>query len=165
VAFVLFDTARAVQDVGSQYIDTAYTLGASRRQVILKVLVPLAMPSVFNSLRLLFGLAFGYIMLAESITLAGESGGLGQIINNATRVKNVAAEGRIILILLIIPVVAFGIDRLLFWVQRELFPFRYGGTGLLHQALTACLHGWDDLKTVLFRRAAPVAVETKREAP
>ncbi|MBC8089112.1 MAG: hypothetical protein H7Z40_17755 [Phycisphaerae bacterium] len=39
VAFVLSDTARAISDVGSQYIDTALTLGASRRQVILKVLV------------------------------------------------------------------------------------------------------------------------------
>ena len=65
VAFVISDTARAIADVGSHYIDTAYTLGASRWQMILKVLVPLAMPSVFNSLRLLFGLAFGYIMLAE----------------------------------------------------------------------------------------------------
>ena len=45
-------------DIRSQYIDTAYTLGANRRQIILKVLVPLAMPGVFNSLRLLFGLAF-----------------------------------------------------------------------------------------------------------
>ena len=38
--------------IGGQYIDTAYTLGAKRRHVILKVLVPLAMPSLFNSMRL-----------------------------------------------------------------------------------------------------------------
>src|SRR5689334_10028374 len=59
IAFVVFDTARAVGEVDSRYIDTAYTLGASRRQIILKVLVPLSLPSIFNSLRLLFGLAFG----------------------------------------------------------------------------------------------------------
>jgi len=47
--------------VGTPYVDTAYTLGASRRQVILKVLVPLALPSVFNSLRVLFGLAFAWM--------------------------------------------------------------------------------------------------------
>src|SRR5262249_38748229 len=60
VAFVISDTARGIQEVGNHYVDTAYTLGASRWQVIMKVLVPLAMPGVFNSLRLLFGLAFGY---------------------------------------------------------------------------------------------------------
>ena len=50
VAFIMMDTASAIADVSSRYIDTAYTLGASRRQIILKVLVPLAMPRLFNSL-------------------------------------------------------------------------------------------------------------------
>ena len=67
VAFIVMDTATAIADVSDRYVDTAYTLGASRRQIVMKVLVPLAMPSIFNSLRLLFGLAFGYIMLAEVI--------------------------------------------------------------------------------------------------
>ena len=71
--------------MSSRYIDTAYTLGANRWQIILKVLVPLAMPGIFNSLRLLFGLAFGYIMLAEVIKSAAEAGGLGDIINVSQR--------------------------------------------------------------------------------
>ena len=71
----------AIGDVSSRYVDTAYTLGANRWQMILKVLVPLAMPSIFNSPRLLFGLAFGYIMLAEVIRFGNEAGGLGDIIN------------------------------------------------------------------------------------
>jgi NitT/TauT family transport system permease protein len=155
VAFILADTTRSVRDVGGQYVDTAYTLGASRRQVILKVLVPLAMPSIFNSLRLLYGLAFGYIMLVESIRSGDEPGGLGFIINTALRVKNVEAYGRVILILLIIPLVALGIDRFLFWIQKELFPHYYGGAGILNRALGTVLHAWDDLKTWLWRRAAP----------
>ena len=55
------------------------------RQAIIKVLVPLAMPSVFNSLRLLFGLAFGYIMLAEIDHHERSAGGLGSIIQRAQR--------------------------------------------------------------------------------
>src|SRR5262249_10794746 len=65
VAFIVIDTATAVMNVSDRYIDTAYTLGASRWQIIRKVIVPLALPAVFDSARLLFGLAFGYIMLAE----------------------------------------------------------------------------------------------------
>jgi NitT/TauT family transport system permease protein len=156
VAFILSDTARAVADISSAYVDTAYTLGANRWQVILKVLVPLAMPSIFNSLRLLFGLAFGYIMLAEAIKLGDTSGGLGDIIIMSQRR---GPREHILLILLIIPLVALGIDRLLFWIQRELFPYRYGGTGLLNQALTAVFHAWDDFKTWLWRRPAPAAPE------
>jgi NitT/TauT family transport system permease protein len=153
VAFVLTDTARAVSEVGQQYVDTAYTLGASRRQVILKVLVPLAMPSVFNSLRLLFGLAFGYIMLAELVKFGGESGGLGEIIYTSQRR---GMTGHIILVLLIIPVVALVIDRSLFWVQRELFPYRYGGRGVLNSAVGGVLHAWEDLKALVIRPASVV---------
>ncbi|MDB5389170.1 MAG: cmpB [Planctomycetaceae bacterium] len=149
VAFILSDTASAIQDVGMQYVDTAYTLGANRWQVIQKVLIPLAMPSVFNSLRLLFGLAFGYIMLAETIKLGSESGGLGDIINISMRR---GPREHVILVLLIIPLVALGIDRVLIWVQRELFPHRFGGTGILNQCVRACLNGWEDLKGLLLRR-------------
>jgi NitT/TauT family transport system permease protein len=155
VAFIMSDTARAVEEVGSQYIDTAYTLGASRWQVIVKVLIPLAMPSVFNSLRLLFGLAFGYIMLAEAINA---SGGLGDIINTSLRRSN---REHMILVLLIIPFVALGMDRVLFWIQRELFPHRFGGLGLLNQALRAALHAWEDLKSLVFGRSARFAAQAQ----
>jgi len=153
VAFILSDTGRAIEEVGSQYVDTAYTLGANRWQVIFKVLIPLAMPTVFNSLRLLFGLAFGYIMLAETIKLGTETGGLGDIINISMRR---GSREHVILVLLIIPVVALGIDRVLFWIQRELFPHRFGGMGILNQAIRAVMHAGEDLKGLIFGRAGAI---------
>jgi NitT/TauT family transport system permease protein len=129
-AFVIADTTTSISNVGQQYLDTAYTLGSNRWQAITKVLVPLAMPSLFDSLRLLFGLAFGYIMLAESIKLGGESGGLGNLINAA---QKRGLRTQIYLIILIIPVVAFFIDRFLFSIQKGLFPHKYGGNGWLLQ--------------------------------
>lgn len=149
VAFVTGDAAGAVADIRSQYIDTAYTLGANRRQVILKVLVPLAMPSLFNSLRLLFGLAFGYIMLAELVTFGSSAGGLGHIISLAQRR---ALISRVYLVLLLIPLVALALDRLLFFIQRQLFPYQYGGSGTLHRAVRALARGWEDLWSMVFRR-------------
>jgi NitT/TauT family transport system permease protein len=145
VAFVMMDTASALADVSSRYIDTAYTLGASRRQIILKVLVPLAMPRVFNSLRLLFGLAFGYIMLAELVTEGGAAGGLGNIINVAQRRGH---RETILLVLMVIPAVALAIDRLLYMIQRSLFPYQYPSGGLLHDAWRGVMHGLEDLKHV-----------------
>ena len=148
VAFILSDTTRAIQDVGEQYVDTAYTLGAKAWQVILKVLIPLALPNVFNSLRLLFGLAFGYIMLAETIRFGSESGGLGDIINTSQRR---GPREHVILVLLIIPLVALAIDRALFWIQRELFPHRFGGIGILNQSVRMTLHACEDLKGLIFK--------------
>ena len=74
------------REIGGQYIDTAYTLGsAGTWQTIGKVLLPLALPSVFNSLRLIVGLAFGYIRLAEVVKFGAEAGGVGDLINISQR--------------------------------------------------------------------------------
>ena len=153
VAFIVMDSATAIRDVSSRYIDTAYTLGASRWQIILKVLVPLAMPNIFNSLRLLFGLAFGYIMLAEVIQTS-DSGGLGSIINFAQ--SRGGHRTYILLVLMLIPLVALAIDRLLFWTQRQLFPYQYGGPGWLHRALRMVFRAWESVKLLFL---APVEVE------
>ncbi|MGZ3301560.1 MAG: ABC transporter permease [Isosphaeraceae bacterium] len=154
VAFIISDTARAIGEVRESYVDSAYTLGAGRWQTIFKVLVPLALPSVFNSLRLLFSLAFGYIMLAEVIKFGGESGGLGDIINTSQRR---GPREHVMLVLLIIPVVALVIDYMLLWIQQELFPYRYGGSGLLHSLVRGMMHGWEDLKGLIWRPALPIA--------
>jgi ABC-type nitrate/sulfonate/bicarbonate transport system permease component len=148
VAFIMMDTASAIADVSSRYIDTAYTLGASRLQIILKVLVPLAMPRLFNSLRLLFGLAFGYIMLTELVTEGGGVGGLGNIINIAQRRSH---RETILLVLTVIPAVALAIDRFLYMIQKSLFPHQYGGHGILHDAWRGFMHMGEDLKQMIVK--------------
>jgi ABC-type nitrate/sulfonate/bicarbonate transport system permease component len=160
VAFIVSDTARAIGDVRESYVDSAYTLGAGRWQTIMKVLVPLAMPSVFNSLRLLFSLAFGYIMLAEVVKFGGESGGLGDIINTSQRR---GPREHVLLVLLIIPAVALMIDYVLLWIQKELFPYRYGGSGILHELVRGLMQGWEDLKGLVWRPTIPAAVLAELE--
>src|SRR5882672_9742810 len=118
VPFVYSDTVAAIANVPDRYVETAQTLGASSFQIVRKVLVALAIPDIYNSLRHLFGLAFGYIMLAE---LINEQHGLGYLLMTSQRR---GMSEHIILILMIIGVLAFGIDRLLFWFQRGLFPYR-----------------------------------------
>jgi ABC-type nitrate/sulfonate/bicarbonate transport system permease component len=145
-AFILADTARAISDVAQRYVDTGYTLGASRWQTIKKVLIPLAAPTIFSSCRLMFGIAFGYIMLAESIKEAGGAGGLGFQIQTAQRRGD---RETIYLIILIIPVIALVIDQFLYWVQRSLFPYVYPSDGLLRHVVRFVMHGVDDLKRMV----------------
>src|SRR6266545_3055303 len=116
--FVYSDTVRAITSVPERYVETAQTLGASARQIVWKVLVALALPDIYDSLRHLFGMAFGYIMLAE---LINAKYGLGYLLMTSQRR---GLSEHIILILLIIGLLAFGIDRALFWLRRGLFPYR-----------------------------------------
>ena len=118
VPFVFFDAMRSVINIHPRYVETAHTLGASPRQVIGKVLIALALPDIFSSLRNLFGLAFGYIMLAE---LVNAKFGLGYLLMNSQRR---ALTEHIFAILILIGLLAYGIDRLLLWFQRGLFPYR-----------------------------------------
>lgn len=137
VAFVISDATAAVLEVPQRYVDTALTLGASRLQIILKVLVPLAAPVIFNSLRLLFGLAFGYVMLAELVKFGSDSGGLGDLINMSQRRGD---REPILIVLIVIPMLAYAIDRALWWIQCDLFPYRYGGKGRLPRLINQILH-------------------------
>jgi NitT/TauT family transport system permease protein len=99
VPFVYSDAVASVVGVPDRYVETAQ-------------------PDIYNSLRHLFGLAFGYIMLAE---LINAEHGLGYLLMTSQRR---GLSEHIILILIIIGALAYGIDRLLFWFQRGLFPFR-----------------------------------------
>lgn len=116
--FIFSDAASAVIGIPDRYVETAETLGARPFQIVRKVLVPLAMPDIYTSLRHLFGLAFGYIMLAE---LINAKHGLGYLLSVSQRR---GMSEHIFLILIIIGLLAYGIDRVLFWFQRGLFPYR-----------------------------------------
>jgi NitT/TauT family transport system permease protein len=116
--FVYSDAAAAIVGVPDRYVETAETLGASRWQIVSKVLVPLALPDIYRGLRSLFGMAFGYIMLAE---LINAEHGLGYLLSTSQRR---GLSEHIILILLLIGLLAFFIDRFLLWMQRGLFPYR-----------------------------------------
>jgi NitT/TauT family transport system permease protein len=118
VPFVFSDAAAAVIAVGDRYVETAKTLGASDLQVVRKVLVPLAAPGVFISLRSLFGISFGYIMLAELINARH---GLGYMLSLSQRRGH---TDHIFLVLILIGLLAWAIDQGLAFFQRGLFPYR-----------------------------------------
>ena len=86
-------------------------------QTLRKVILPMAMPDVVNSLRLLFGLAFGYIMLSEVLNAKR---GLGALINISQRQ---GPREHIYLCLMIIALMAWAIDRMILWGQRQAFPY------------------------------------------
>lgn len=118
VPFVFSDTVKAISIVPERYVETAQTLGASNRQILRKVLVPLALPDVITSLRFQFGLALGYVMLAEAIATPS---GLGVMLNNNERMGNIEQNYAL---LFVIALLAFMIDFVIRFFQRGVFQWR-----------------------------------------
>ncbi len=116
--FVFHDTARAIAGVHDRYVDTAQTLGASSRHVMSKVLIALALPDIYATVRTMFGIAFGYIMLAEVVDAKA---GLGFIMLQSQRR---GMPEHLVATLFVISALAFGIDALFKFFQRGLFPYR-----------------------------------------
>jgi NitT/TauT family transport system permease protein len=118
VPFVFSDTVKAISIVPERYVETAQTLGASNRQILRKVLVPLALPDIITSLRFQFGLALGYVMLAEAIAT---SSGLGVMLNTNQRQGNIEQNYAL---LFIIALLAFMLDLMIRFFQRGIFQWR-----------------------------------------
>jgi ABC-type nitrate/sulfonate/bicarbonate transport system permease component len=118
VPFVFSDAVKAISIVPERYVETAQTLGASNRQILFKVLVPLALPDIVTSLRFQVGLALGYVMLAEAIATPS---GLGVMLNNNERMGNIEQNYAL---LFVIALLAFAIDFLNRFFQRGVFQWR-----------------------------------------
>lgn len=68
--------------VPKDLIDSAYTLGATRKQAVLRVLLPATYPGVMDTLRVTMGWAWTYLVVAE---LVAAQSGLGYMILQAMR--------------------------------------------------------------------------------
>src|SRR5438045_6684889 len=70
----------AIRAVPEELVQTALTLGASKWQVVRTVLVPAALPEIFDSFRVMNAILWTYVILAEAVN---PGGGLGYIIELA----------------------------------------------------------------------------------
>jgi NitT/TauT family transport system permease protein len=113
--------AGAVEKVDDVYLKTAFTLGATRWQIVTKVLLGISWADIYQALRLGFGVGWSYILLAEIID---SERGLGGIIIMAQRR---GPREHIYLVLLVIVGLAFLTDKLWAALGRFLFPYRQEG--------------------------------------
>lgn len=70
-------TVNAIRNVNQLYINTARVMGASRRQVMFKVILPAIIPDLFFVLRINFFAAWMAVLAAEMV---GVNTGLGAIV-------------------------------------------------------------------------------------
>jgi NitT/TauT family transport system permease protein len=121
--FLLRDLAMRVQELPSEEIIKAQTLGGSTWQIALRVVVPQMLPRLLDSVRLSLGSAWLFLISAEAI--ASESG-LGYRI---FLVRRYFAMDVILPYVAWITFLAFTLDYLLRLLQRAAFPWFMLGRG------------------------------------
>jgi NitT/TauT family transport system permease protein len=101
---VLLNTMDGVKRINKVYIESAYTLGASERQILSNVIMPASLPSIFTGLRVGIGIGLMCTVAAEMIAVKS---GLGYLIMQSMNVIN---TGGVIVGMLIIGIIGFLMD-------------------------------------------------------
>ncbi|WP_041389259.1 ABC transporter permease [Polaromonas sp. JS666] len=98
-------------------VEAAYTLGAADRGIITRVLIPGAAPGIAETLRLVLGWAWTYVIVAE---LIGSSSGIGHMITDSQALLN---TGQIIFGIIIIGLIGLVSDFAFKALNRRLFAW------------------------------------------
>ncbi len=112
-------SARAgVNSARSEQIQAAYSMGASKTQVLYHVIIKSAMPEILTGLRI--GIGFGWTTLVASEMVAAEAG-IGFMVLNAAEflVTDVVIAG-----IIIIGVIAYAFDLFMRYLEKKLVPWK-----------------------------------------
>jgi len=110
--------ANTTRKLDTSLVEASQTLGANRRQIVFRVIVPGIMVDLYNDMRILLGWAWTYLIVAEYI---GASSGITYFINQQAKYRiydNVFAA------IIMIGIMGFTTDRILDWIGKQIFPWQ-----------------------------------------
>ncbi|PWU18964.1 MAG: hypothetical protein C5B50_07645, partial [Verrucomicrobia bacterium] len=108
-----------IADVPSAFLDVAVTKGASQWQLVRHVLFPVAKANIWDHLRGVYGVGWGWIIMAEVV--AQPQYGLGKLIGVSDRRS---LPGAIYAVIIVIVIIAIVCDQLWKLGGQLLFPYR-----------------------------------------
>ena len=98
-------------------VEAAYTLGSSDASLVKRVLIPGAAPEIAETLRMVLGWAWTYVIVAE---LIGASSGIGHMITDS---QALLATDQIIFGIIVIGLIGLVSDLAFKWANRRFFPW------------------------------------------
>ncbi|MGH1445547.1 MAG: ABC transporter permease [Cognatishimia sp.] len=107
-----------VSGVNISKVHAAYSLGASKWQIMRHVIIPNSLPEIFTGARVAMGVCWGTVVAAE---LVAAEQGAGMMIMTASKFQNTDI---VIMGIVLIGVIGFGIDMLMRWAERHLVPWK-----------------------------------------
>ncbi|WP_370232760.1 ABC transporter permease [Salipiger bermudensis] len=106
-----------VSGVKISKVHAAYSLGASKAQIMRHVIVPNSLPEIFTGARVAMGVCWGTVVAAE---LVAAEKGAGMMIMVASKFQ---LTDIVIMGIILIGVIGFGIDILMRFAEKALVPW------------------------------------------
>ena len=120
--WIMAIAARAgVSGVRISKVHAAYSLGASKWQIMRHVIVPNSLPEIFTGARVAMGVCWGTVVAAE---LVAAEKGAGMMIMTASKFQNTDI---VLMGIILIGIIGFSIDMLMRWAERWLVPWKGRG--------------------------------------
>lgn len=116
---VILMVAGVVGSTRKDLVEAAYTLGADASGIVKRVMLPGAAPQIAETLRLVLGWAWTYVIVAE---LVGAETGIGHMIMDSQRMLD---TGQMIFGIFLIGVIGLVTDFAFKWVNRKLYPWAF----------------------------------------
>jgi taurine transport system permease protein len=117
--WIMTIAARAgVSGVAISKVHAAYSLGASKWQILRHVIVPNSLPEIFTGARVAMGVCWGTVVAAE---LVAAEKGAGMMIMVASRFQ---LTDVVIMGIILIGVIGYGIDILMRMAEKWLVPWK-----------------------------------------
>ena len=116
IFYMIILVKNAVSNVSEDYLRVALDIGANRWQVISRVLLPGALPQIWEAIAVCNGIMWTYILLAEFINSNEEQLGLGYLLYMGSRTQE---SGKVFATLIIIAIISSLTDFLLLTVRKR----------------------------------------------
>ena len=116
---IVISTYAGIRQADAGLIKAAEDLGATRRQIQMKVVIPSAIPSIFAGFRLGMGVAIILVVAAEMIGGSGRSG-MGYLLINAGQVMETE---KVFASLIVLAVVGVVVTKLQEWIDGRVAPW------------------------------------------
>lgn len=111
---VLYNTVTGIKTVDRSLIKVAKTLGASERNILTTIALPLALPSIFTGLRLEAGMAWRTIIAAEMVAIPT---GIGALL---MRAESLIRIDIIIVCLIVLSVMCLSFEQFFIYMEHRL---------------------------------------------
>ncbi len=119
MVYLLPVVIQRVEEVEDVYVDTVYTLGASKWQTVKSVFMPAVFAKISDDIRVLVAISWTYIIVAE---LVNKQGGLGDLIYTSARQSRI---DKVFALLLLIIVIGFVQDKIFVTLDKIIFPYKH----------------------------------------